>query len=174
MIKIIQVDRTEPRRLVLLPEARARGTREMKSILQTIEGANAGGGGGSSGPGAASTSSASSHSQGKGLTKVLSAYGIAGFVRFLEGYYIIFIVRRLKCAMVGFHSIYKIEETKTVYVPNSESRQAHQDEARYAKMFASVDLTTNFYYSYSYDLTNTLQHNLATPKLVLDKGQLDL
>ncbi len=55
---------------------------------------------------------------------------LIGFVRFLEGYYVIFIVRRLKCAMIGFHSIYKIEETKSVYIPNSDSRQSHQDEAR--------------------------------------------
>ena len=34
-----------------------------------------------------------------------------------------------------------------------------------------MDMTSNFYYSYSYDLTNTLQHNLATPKRVLGKGQ---
>ncbi len=37
-------------------------------------------------------------------------------------------------------------------------------------MFASMDMTENFYYSYSYDLTNTLQHNLATPKLVRGRG----
>ncbi len=186
--RILKLDRCDPRRLVLLPEARASSIREIKSILATIEGANSGG--------ADAGSSSSSTSGHKGINKVLSAYGIAGlslrnsytmrlnltmlnqpqiplilgFVRFLEGYYVIFVVRRLKCAMIGLHSVYKIEETKSVYIPNAEHRQGHADEARYSKMFASMDLTANFYYSYSYDLTNTLQHNMSEPKRVLGKG----
>ncbi len=187
--RILKLDRTEPKRLFLLPEAKAGSLREIKSIIATIDGANAGSESSStSGSSAASPSGIAGQ---KGINKILSAYGIAGFVRFLEGYYIIFIVRRLKCAMLGFHAIYKIKETKTVYIPNSDARHNHQDETRYgvfkfvrwekfmknflypfryAKMFASMDMTENFYYSYSYDLTNTLQHNLATPKLVRGRG----
>lgn len=31
-------------------------------------------------------------------------------------------------------------------------------------MFQAVDLSTNFYYSYSYDITHTLQMNMAPPR----------
>lgn len=34
-------------------------------------------------------------------------------------------------------------------------------ENRYASVFAQVDLSKNFYFSYSYDITNTLQKNLS-------------
>ena len=40
------------------------------------------------------------------------------------------------------------------------------DEMRYVKMFQAIDLSSNFYYSYSYDLTNTVQYNMETPKYV--------
>ena len=33
-------------------------------------------------------------------------------------------------------------------------------------MFQSIDLSSNFYYSYSYDLTNSVQYNLSPPKFV--------
>lgn len=31
-------------------------------------------------------------------------------------------------------------------------------------MFLALDLSTNFYYSYSYDVTHTLQMNMAPPR----------
>ncbi|KAA3682257.1 uncharacterized protein DEA37_0004909 [Paragonimus westermani] len=34
------------------------------------------------------------------------------------------------------------------------------DESRYLKLFNSIDLANNFYFSYTYDLTHTLQYNL--------------
>ena len=35
---------------------------------------------------------------------------------------------------------------------------------RYLKIFLTVDLSSDFYFSYSYDLTNSLQYNLITSK----------
>ncbi len=35
-----------------------------------------------------------------------------------------------------------------------------QDEQRYARMFQAADLSSNFYYSYSYDISHGLQYNL--------------
>lgn len=76
------------------------------------------------------------------------------------------ITKRRKAAMLGQHSIYKIEDTKLVYLPNEDTRDFQQEEQRYVKMFNAIDLSSNFYFSYSYDLTNTLQHNLADPSFV--------
>ncbi len=68
--RILKLDRTEPRRLVLLPEATAGSLREIKSILATIEGANAGN--------SASLAQEGGVAVQKGINKILSAYGIAG------------------------------------------------------------------------------------------------
>nr|XP_027194966.1 polyphosphoinositide phosphatase-like [Dermatophagoides pteronyssinus] len=87
------------------------------------------------------------------------AFGIAGFVRFLEGYYMILIIKRRCIAMIGMHCIYKIEDTLMIYVPNEEKTAA--DEQRYLRIFNNVDLKSNFYFSYSYDLSNSLQYNLC-------------
>lgn len=90
--------------------------------------------------------------------------------------------------MIGHHSIYKIEDTALIYIPNDGVRKAHPDEAHYLKMFQSIDLSSNFYFrfvpvyfcliflkkkkklrdyvfvfSYSYDMTHTLQLNLTFP-----------
>lgn len=50
--------------------------------------------------------------------KKISAFGIVGFIRFLEGYYMILISRRRKVAKIGAHLIYKIMETTMFYLPN--------------------------------------------------------
>lgn len=91
-------------------------------------------------------------------------YYFSGFIRFLEGYYIILVTKRRKIAVIGSHSIYKIEDTSTIYIPSDTSKPLHPDEQRYLKMFLAIDLSTNFYYSYSYDITHTLQMNMAPPR----------
>lgn len=67
-------------------------------------------------------------------------------------------------AVIGSHSIYKIEDTATIYIPSESNKPPHPDEQRYLKMFLAIDLSTNFYYSYSYDITHTLQMNMAPPR----------
>lgn len=51
-----------------------------------------------------------------------------------------------------------------IYIPNDNSKPQNPDEQRYVKMFLAIDLSTNFYYSYSYDVTHTLQMNMAPPR----------
>ncbi|XP_043259032.1 polyphosphoinositide phosphatase isoform X1 [Colletes gigas] len=94
----------------------------------------------------------------------VSAFGLLGFVRFLEGYYIILVTKRCRVAVVGHHTIYKVLDTSMIYIPNDTVRVFHPDEQRYVKMFQSIDLSSNFYFSYSYDLTHTLQNNMTPPK----------
>lgn len=66
-----------------------------------------------------------------------------GFVRFLEGYYIVLITKRRKMADIGGHAIYKIEDTNMIYIPNDSVRISHPDETRYVlvvtAVFVSVD-----------------------------------
>ncbi|CAK9830385.1 Polyphosphoinositide phosphatase [Anthophora retusa] len=96
--------------------------------------------------------------------RLVRAFGLLGFVRFLEGYYIILVTKRRKVAVIGHHTIYKIEDTSMIYIPSDHVRVFHPDEQRYVKMFQSIDLRSNFYFSYSYDLTHTLQSNMTPPK----------
>lgn len=51
-----------------------------------------------------------------------------------------------------------------IYIPSESNKPPHPDEQRYVKMFMAIDLSTNFYYSYSYDVTHTLQMNMAPPR----------
>ena len=73
---------------------------------------------------------------GSGFNKTISSYGIIGFVRFLEGYYMILITSRLKAAMLGHHSVFKIADTAMVYIPNEEVRETHPGKHIFGVVFS--------------------------------------
>lgn len=54
--------------------------------------------------------------------------------------------KRRRVAVIGLHTIYKIEDTAMIYIPSETVRVAHPDEPRYLKMFQSIDLSSNFYF----------------------------
>lgn len=66
-------------------------------------------------------------------------------MRFLEGYYIVLITKRRKMADIGGHSIYKIEDTSMIYIPNDSVRVTHPDEGRYCE---GVSHHHNFVYQH--------------------------
>ncbi|ETN60807.1 inositol 5-phosphatase [Anopheles darlingi] len=104
--------------------------------------------------------------QSRSFTRSISAYGVLGFVQFLEGYYLLLVTKRTRCAFIGKHIIYAIKDTAMIRVNETAGKQMHPLEQRYVKMFTNVDLNSNFYFSYSYDLTHSLQYNLSVPKFV--------
>ncbi|XP_005103334.1 polyphosphoinositide phosphatase isoform X2 [Aplysia californica] len=144
--RVLKIDRTEPRELVIHDDKVEYSRSEIRSVLSMIDGGN---------------KPKKQGNNSTGLSKNISAFGIAGFVRFLEGYYMILITKRKKAAAIGPHTVYKIEDTSMLYIPNDSVRYVHPDESRYVKMFQNVDLSSNFYFSYSYDVTHTLQYNMA-------------
>lgn len=73
-------------------------------------------------------------------------YLCSGFVRLLEGYYMILITKRRRVAVIGREIIYKIEDTYMMYLPNDAYRIPNVNEPRYLKIFQSVDLSSNFYF----------------------------
>ena len=103
--RVLKIDRNEPRELVLHDDGTVYTKAEFLDLLKMIEVGNR---------------TKVGQRMGSGLNKTMSSYGIIGFVRFLEGYYIYLITKRLKVAMVGHHSIYKIEDTAMIYIPNDE------------------------------------------------------
>ena len=145
--RVLEVDRTDHRELVIHDDGITYSQKEIKQMLQMIDVGN--------------RSKQAAQRNVAGMTKTLSAFGVVGFVKFLEGYYMILITKRRKVALVGHHTIYKVEDVAMVYIPSESVRKHDSEEAKYVKMFQSVDLSSNFYFSYSYDLTHSLQYNMT-------------
>ncbi|XP_075238567.1 polyphosphoinositide phosphatase FIG4 isoform X2 [Lycorma delicatula] len=140
--RVLNIDRMEPLELLFVDDGIEYTQEQVWELVQTLD------------PGGRS----------RGFTsRAVSAFGIVGFVRFLEGYYLIVVTKRRRVAVIGLHTIYKIEDTSMIYIPSESVRIPHPDEPRYLKMFQSIDLSSNFYFSYSYDITRTLQVNMAIP-----------
>lgn len=140
--KILKVDRTE-NELVVVDDRIEYSYQEIRDLLLRLNEGNI------------------TPSNSTGVTKTVSSFGLIGFVRFLHGYYLILIIKRRKVASIGYHTIYKVEDTKLVYIPNEQPTEFVNEESRYVKAFNSIDITSNFYFSYSYDISHSLQYNLS-------------
>jgi hypothetical protein len=132
---------------------------------------------------------------GGGLKPIAKAYGIVGFIKFLDCYYLTLITKRSKVGSIGGNGIYTIKATETFpikpaeRVPGSSNEMdIHADpssvllnmwnrgkrsvglgltnreiaELRYQGLYQVVDLTKNFFFSYTYDLTRSLQENFLS------------
>ncbi|XGW20591.1 hypothetical protein V3C99_003965 [Haemonchus contortus] len=109
-----------------------------------------------------SSSGSNSKSNRKGspglIERISNAFGILGVVRFVEGYYMIIVTKANIIASFGYHSIYKIAEVAMISLA-MDGLSTSTEEQRYVKLFQSVDLSTDFYFSYTYDLSRSLQEN---------------
>ncbi|XP_067274432.1 polyphosphoinositide phosphatase [Pseudorasbora parva] len=156
--RVLKIDRTEPRDLVIIDDKHVYSQQEVRELLGRLDLGNR---------------TKIGQKGSSGLSRAVSAHGIVGFVRFLEGYYIVLITKRRKMADIGGHSIYKIEDTSMIYIPNDSVRVTHPDEARYVRIFQNVDLSSNFYFSYSYDLSHSLQYNLTLLQMPFDPPEVE-
>ena len=108
------------------------------------------------------------------------AYGIFGFIRFLDCYYITLITQRKKVGKIGPNFIYTIKSADVFAIKPKDksgknpfmklwskvSKKMNQTatdsaESKYMGLYQFLDITKDFFFSYSYDLTNSLQHNHA-------------
>ncbi|XP_017218650.1 phosphoinositide phosphatase SAC2 isoform X3 [Daucus carota subsp. sativus] len=99
-----------------------------------------------------------------GLKFVTVCYGIVGFVKFLGPYYMLLITRRRKIGVICGHAIYAVTKSKMITIPNSavQSNMAYsKNENRYKKLLCTVDLTKDFFFSYSYHIMRSLQKNMS-------------
>lgn len=147
--RVLKIDRTEPHSLQITDDKVEYSQRQIKELLSMINEGNR---------------AQSGQRQMTGLNRTVSAFGIVGFVRFLEGYYIILVTKRRKVAVIGLHTIYKVEDTTMIYIPHESVRKYRDDEPKYVRLFQNIDLSSNFYFSYSYDLTHSLQYNMSPPR----------
>lgn len=135
---------------------------------------------GSSTPTNPSASASSSDSlDGDHSTIMLDAVAFLGAIQFMRGYYLVLATRRECIGTVGGHCIYGIRNTELVPIyyessaANKSTWQKFQDrlggtdpqtvaEGRYQSLFLSLDLTKDFYYSPTYDVTRPLQQQVVT------------
>ncbi|KIP11132.1 hypothetical protein PHLGIDRAFT_64286 [Phlebiopsis gigantea 11061_1 CR5-6] len=141
--KIIRIDRTScGEELDVVEDDATYSGKQMTAMLKMLEDGNRANG---------------------GLGKPRIFFGIAGFIRFTAGWYMVLVIRRCPVALLGGHYIYHLEEIDVVSVPSNHKIEKPAEEQRLMNIWKQVDLTKNFYFSYTYDLTITLQHNLTRP-----------
>ncbi|KAL6454199.1 FIG4 Polyphosphoinositide phosphatase [Candida maltosa Xu316] len=100
-----------------------------------------------------------------GIHKIAQGYGMLGLIRFTKGYYLCLITKCSQVAILGGHFIYHIDETKLIPLGSNYKRpDKYSDEEKLLSIFKYMDLSKTFYFSYSYDITNTLQTNFIRNK----------
>jgi phosphatidylinositol 3,5-bisphosphate 5-phosphatase len=107
-----------------------------------------------------------------GIKLKCSTWGLLGFIRFTGAYYMLLVTKRSQVAMIGGHYVYQIDDTELVPLVTTQSSRFKPDvrnieESRFLGILNNLDLSRSFYYSYSYDITRTLQHNIARERVAL-------
>ncbi|GMM51534.1 phosphatidylinositol-3,5-bisphosphate 5-phosphatase [Starmerella bacillaris] len=95
--------------------------------------------------------------------KATPAWAILGTIRFTNCYYLVLVTKCSVVSLLGGHKIYHIDETELVPLIHSsvyETPDRRSIEGRLISTFYTLDLSKTFYFSPTYDLTNTLQTNL--------------
>ncbi|GMI94942.1 suppressor of actin 4 [Hibiscus trionum] len=99
-----------------------------------------------------------------GLKFVTPCYGIVGFIKFLGPYYMLLITKRRRIGAICGHNVYAVSKSEMIPLPNSTVNPGISDirnENRYKKLLGTVDLTKDFFFSYSYHVMRSLQKNLC-------------
>ncbi|KAJ7282190.1 hypothetical protein O6H91_10G028800 [Diphasiastrum complanatum] len=139
--RVLKIDRSEPALLSISEDPVIYTQNECKKLLHTVAEGNRATG---------------------GLNLVTKAYGIVGFIKFMESYYMILITKRRQIGTLCGHPIYGIEQNQLITVPHSSAQSdvAHsRAELRYKKLLSSVDVTKDFFFSHTYPLMQSLQKN---------------
>ena len=140
--RILKIDRTtEGSELSVTDDKIVYSLKEMNQLLDTIHDGNRGTG---------------------GIKLRCMTWGIIGFIKFTGPFYMLLITKKSTVAMIGGHYIYQVEGTELVALTAGKSKPTSRnaEEQKYLSILNNLDLTKSFYYSYSYDVTRTLQHNI--------------
>ncbi|KAF1838098.1 polyphosphoinositide phosphatase [Decorospora gaudefroyi] len=152
--RVLKIDRTAaPGHLNIFEDDIVYNRREMHQLLDTIADGNKATG---------------------GMKLKCSTWGLLGFIRFTEAYYMLLISKRSQVAMLGGHYIYQVDGTEMVPLTTGSTSRYQKDrnpeEARYLSILNNMDLTRSFYFSYSYNVTRSLQQNIIQQRNALSKG----
>lgn len=152
--RILKIDRTAPPgHLNIFEDDNVYDRKDMNQLLNTIDEGNKGSG---------------------GLKLKCVAWGLLGFIRFTEAYYMLVITKRTAVAMLGGHYIYQVDGTEMIPLttgPTSRfAKDRNPEEARFLSILNNLDLTRSFYFSYAYNITRSLQQNIIREREALNQG----
>ncbi|KAJ1418771.1 SAC domain [Sesbania bispinosa] len=141
--RVLKIDRLDPSELNLREDSTTYTESECSDLLRRIHEGNKATG---------------------GLKFVTTCYGIVGFIKFLGPYYMLLITKRRQIGAIGGHTVYAVSKTEMIPLPNSSVRSNiinSKIENRYKKLLCTVDLTKDFFFSYSYHIMRSLQRNFC-------------
>ncbi|KAI4202600.1 MAG: hypothetical protein LQ346_001960 [Caloplaca aetnensis] len=152
--RVLKIDRTaEPEDLSIDEDEIVYTRKETNQILNAVDDGNKASG---------------------GLKFRCSAWGLLGFIRFTGSYYMLVITKRTQVAVIGGHFVYQIDGTELISLnsPNAPRSGAenHPEEARFVSTLSNLDLSRSFYFSYSYDITRSLQLNIVQEREAVGQG----
>ncbi|KAL5786521.1 hypothetical protein ACOSQ2_008913 [Xanthoceras sorbifolium] len=140
--RVLKIDRLDPSELNILEDSTTYTERECSELLRRIHEGNLSTG---------------------GLRFVTTCYGIIGFIKFLGPYYMLLITKRRQIGAICGHNVYAVSKSVMIPLPNSSVQSSianSKNENRYKKLLSTVDLTKDFFFSYSYHVMRSLQRNL--------------
>ncbi|KAJ3673671.1 hypothetical protein LUZ60_005663 [Juncus effusus] len=144
--RVLKIDRLEPQELCIYEDQTIYSEAEYSELIKRIHEGNRSTG---------------------GLKFVTKCYGIVGFVKFLGPYYMLLITKRRKVGTLCGEMIYAVAKSEIITLPSPivRSNLAYsKDENRYKRLLCTVDLTKDFFFSYSYNLMRSLQKNVSEEK----------
>ncbi|EPS32835.1 Polyphosphoinositide phosphatase [Penicillium oxalicum] len=152
--RILKIDRTsEYGELSVTEDDMIYSKREMVQLLDAIDDGNKSSG---------------------GLKQKCSAWALLGFIRFTGAFYMLLVTKRSQVAVLGGHNVYQIDETELISLTSAEplrlKSEKQSEEERYRAILSNLDLTRSFYFSYSYDITRSLQHNISREREAHHQG----
>ncbi|KAM7459310.1 hypothetical protein LguiA_036304 [Lonicera macranthoides] len=139
--RVLKIDRLEPSELNIREDSATYTERECSELLRRIHEGNKSTG---------------------GLKFVTTCYGIIGFIKFLGPYYMLLITKRRQIGAICGHTVYAVSKSEMIPLPNSAVQSnmvISKNENRYKKLLCMVDLTKDFFFSYSYHVMCSLQKN---------------
>nr|XP_010917403.1 phosphoinositide phosphatase SAC3 isoform X1 [Elaeis guineensis] len=141
--KVLKIDRLEPSELNIREDSTSYSECECQDLLRRIHEGNRSTG---------------------GLRFVTNCYGIVGFIKFLGPYYMLLITKRRQIGAICGHTVYAVTKSEMIALPNSTMQPDmanSKNENRYKKLLCTVDLTKDFFFSYSYHVMRSLQKNIC-------------
>lgn len=152
--QMLNIDRTcAPGQINIVEDEIVYTKREMNDLLKVIDHGNRAAG---------------------GMKLKGNTWGVLGFIRFTECYYMLIVTKKQQVAMIGGYYVFKVDATELVPLTVGSSslfeRSKSAEELRYITVFNNLDLNTSFYFSYSYNITRTLQQNVIHGREKLAKG----
>ncbi|KAF8025928.1 hypothetical protein BT93_F2685 [Corymbia citriodora subsp. variegata] len=141
--RVLKIDRLDPSELIILEDATTYTEHECYDLLRRIHEGNISTG---------------------GLKFVTTCYGIIGFIKFLGPYYMLLITKRREIGAICGEKVYAISKSEMIPLPNSTVRSSlpkWSDEERYKRLLCTMDLTKDFFFSYSYHVMRSLQKNVC-------------